>query len=122
MDSGITIHCTPSPRMSCHSSTDKPQAVPRDAATVPTITKAATTLRVMINMIEKIRIIDAMIAIIRSVLTPSCMSAYIDAVPASDTLALASGVPLTASATTPLRSRTCAMPSTEAGSPWWVMM
>ncbi len=31
--------------MSCHSSTDKPHAVPRDAATVPTITMAATTLQ-----------------------------------------------------------------------------
>ncbi|CQA05032.1 Uncharacterised protein [Mycobacteroides abscessus] len=108
--------------MSCHNNTDRPHAVPRDAATVPTMTRAATTERVISTMIAKIRIIDAMTAIIKSMETPSCISAYIEAVPAIETLALDSGVPLTASATTPLRSRTCSMPSTEAGSPWWVMM
>jgi len=50
------------------------------------------------------------------------MSLYIDAVPASDTLAFSSGVPLIASFAAFLIGSTCEMPSALAGSPSWEMM
>ncbi len=54
------------PRMYCQISTDRPNDVPSDSSTVPTITAAATTLRVMISMMMKIRHSDAIPAISRS--------------------------------------------------------
>ena len=50
-----TIQCSGWPSRSCQISTDSPNDVPSESSTVPTITAAATTLRVMINMITKIR-------------------------------------------------------------------
>jgi len=54
------------PRRYCHTSTDSPNDAPSDSATVPTITMAATRLRVMIIMISKIRLSEAMVTISRS--------------------------------------------------------
>ena len=52
--------------MCCQSSTDSPNEAPSDNTTVPTITAAATTLRVMISMMMKIRHSAATPAISRS--------------------------------------------------------
>ncbi|SHX70695.1 Uncharacterised protein [Mycobacteroides abscessus subsp. abscessus] len=52
--------------MFCQIRTDRPNAAPNERATVPTITSAATKLRVMINMIPKIRHSAATPAIKRS--------------------------------------------------------
>ena len=60
--------------MSCQTSTDRPNEAPNDSATVPTMTSAATRLRVMINMMSKIRLSAAIAAIIRSYLALSWMS------------------------------------------------
>ena len=54
------------PSMYCHSSTESPNEAPNDTATVPTITIAATRLRVMIIMINKIRLSEAIATISRS--------------------------------------------------------
>ena len=50
----------------CHSSTDRPNDVPRLSTTVPTITADATTARVRISMMVKIRISAAVATISRS--------------------------------------------------------
>ena len=52
--------------MCCQISTDSPNEAPSDITTVPTMTAAATTLRVMISMMMKIRPSAAIPAIIRS--------------------------------------------------------
>ncbi|BAX90252.1 hypothetical protein MSG_00085 [Mycobacterium shigaense] len=52
--------------MPCQSSADGPNEAPSDSATVPTMTIAATRLRVMNSMIKKIRLNAAVAAIIRS--------------------------------------------------------
>ena len=54
------------PRRCCQTNTDRPNEAPNDNATVPTMTSAATRLRVMNIMISKIRLSDAMAAMIRS--------------------------------------------------------
>jgi AcrR family transcriptional regulator len=61
-------------------------------------------------------------AVSTSTTTPSCMSLYIDAVPANETFEDSSVVPSMASATVSLIAATCLIPSSEVGSPWWVMM
>ena len=85
------------PMMYCQISTEIPNDAPSDSTTVPTITSAATRLRVISNMIRKIRQIDAMPAISRSYLEPSAMSLNVAAVPPREIFASSSGVPLTAS-------------------------
>ncbi len=60
--------------MSCQISTESPKEAPNDSATVPTMTNAATRLRVMIIMMSKIRLSAAIPAIMRSYLAPSWMS------------------------------------------------
>ena len=47
-------------------STESPKDAPRESTTVPTITADATTLRVMISMMMKIRHSEAIPAINRS--------------------------------------------------------
>ena len=54
------------PKMYCHTNTDSPNEAPNDSATVPTMTSAATRLRVMNIMISRIRLSAAMPAMIRS--------------------------------------------------------
>ncbi len=54
------------PNRCCHTNTDRPIDAPNDNATVPTMTSAATMLRVMNIMISRIRLSDAMPAMIRS--------------------------------------------------------
>ena len=61
-----TIQCRGMPKMCCQINTDRPKDVPRDRATVPTMTAAATTLRVRISMMMKIRHSDANPAISKS--------------------------------------------------------
>ena len=65
-DIASTIQCSGWPRMCCQISTDSPNEVPSDNATVPTMTAAATTLRVRISMMMKIRHSEANPAISRS--------------------------------------------------------
>ena len=67
--------------MYCQSSTESPNEAPSESSTVPTMTKAATTARVMISMMTKIKVAAAIPAINRSMLEPSCMSLYVAAVP-----------------------------------------
>ena len=59
------------PKMYCHTSTDNPNDAPSDSATVPTMTSAATRLRVMKTMISRMRLSAASAAIIRSYFAPS---------------------------------------------------
>ncbi|SHV41916.1 Uncharacterised protein [Mycobacteroides abscessus subsp. abscessus] len=80
-DIANTSQCSSIPRMFCQIRTDRPNAAPNERATVPTITSAATKLRVMINMIPKIRHSAAVAAINRSYLEPSTMSFTDAAVP-----------------------------------------
>ena len=54
-DIASTIQCRGCPMMCCQMSTDRPNEVPSDSATVPTITAAAMTLRVSTSMMMKIR-------------------------------------------------------------------
>ena len=54
------------PSRYCHTNTDRPNEAPNDSATVPTMTSAATMLRVMNIMISRIRLSEAMPAMIRS--------------------------------------------------------
>ncbi|SHX06838.1 Uncharacterised protein [Mycobacteroides abscessus subsp. abscessus] len=61
-----TIHCSGKPMMCCQMSIDMPKAVPRDIATVPTMTSAAATARVSTSMMRKIKHTEAITAIIRS--------------------------------------------------------
>ncbi|CDO09044.1 hypothetical protein BN977_03864 [Mycolicibacterium cosmeticum] len=81
-DIASTSQCSGWPMMCCQISTDKPNDVPSESNTVPTITAAATTARVMISMMMKIRHSEAMPAIIRSYLDASAMSLKVAAVPA----------------------------------------
>ena len=60
--------------MSCHSSTDSPNEAPSESATVPTMTSAATRLRVTNTMISRMRLSAEIAAIIRSYFAPSLMS------------------------------------------------
>ncbi|CFE90798.1 Uncharacterised protein [Mycobacterium tuberculosis] len=64
--SASTIQYNWIPRRCCHTSTDRPKEAPNDSATVPTITSAATRLRVMIIMMSKIKLSAAIPAIRRS--------------------------------------------------------
>ena len=79
MDSTIQWICMP--RRYCQTSTDSPKDAPSESNTVPTITKAAIKLRVMISMMMKIRQTAATPAIKRSYLDPSTRSFVIAAVP-----------------------------------------
>jgi hypothetical protein len=54
------------PRMCCQTNTDSPNDAPKDNATVPTMTSAATMLRVMNIMISRMRLSEAMPAMIKS--------------------------------------------------------
>ncbi|CFE40571.1 Uncharacterised protein [Mycobacterium tuberculosis] len=67
--------------MSCQTNTESPKEAPMESTTVPTITTAATTLRVMIIMMIKIKLIAATPAISRSYLAPSRISLNVAAVP-----------------------------------------
>jgi hypothetical protein len=69
------------PNMYCQTSTDSPKEAPSERATVPTITSAATSLRVMSIMISKVRLSAASPTIIRSYLAPTWMSFTSAAVP-----------------------------------------
>ena len=69
------------PRRYCQTSTESPKDAPRETNTVPTITKAATKLRVMISMMIRIKQSDATPAIKRSHFEPSTKSLVIAAVP-----------------------------------------
>ena len=60
--------------MYCQISTDSPNDVPSDNSTVPTMTAAATTARVINSMMMKIRHSEAIPAISRSKFEPCCMS------------------------------------------------
>src|SRR5258707_801745 len=55
----------------CQSSTESPNDAPSESATVPTITRAATKLRVMTSMMIKMRQSEAIPAIKRSYFAPS---------------------------------------------------
>ncbi len=61
--SASTIQYNRIPTMSCQISTESPKDAPNDSATVPTMTNAATTLRVMNIMISKIGVSAAIPAI-----------------------------------------------------------
>ncbi|CKT29027.1 Uncharacterised protein [Mycobacterium tuberculosis] len=61
-----TNQCSSIPRMCCQISTDSPNEAPSDNTTVPTMTAAATTLRVVISMMMKIRQSAEIPAIIKS--------------------------------------------------------
>ena len=61
-------------KMCCQSSTDSPKEEASETVTVPTMTAAATRLRVRPSMTMKIRHIDAVTAISRSYMEPSRMS------------------------------------------------
>ena len=65
-DITITSQCNLTPIRYCQSSTDIPNEAPNDNATVPTITNAATRLRVMSSMMMKIMHSDEMPAIMKS--------------------------------------------------------
>ena len=78
---GNTIQCSGIPMMCCQISTDRPSADASETTTVPTITAAATTLRVINNMMMKIKAIEAIPAMIKSQFAPSCMSLKVAAVP-----------------------------------------
>ena len=70
------------PKMYCQSSTESPNDAPRDRATVPTMTREATRLRVIISMMMKIRHSAPIAAINRSYAAPSLKSLNVEAVPA----------------------------------------
>ena len=74
MASANTIQYNWIPKMSSQISTESPKEAPNDSATVPTITSAATKLRVMISMMSRIRLSAASATISRSYLAPSWMS------------------------------------------------
>ncbi|CDO08305.1 hypothetical protein BN977_03124 [Mycolicibacterium cosmeticum] len=65
-DIASTIQCRGVFSRCCHSNTEIPNDAPSDTTTVPTITAAATTARVMISMMMKIRHSEAMPAMMRS--------------------------------------------------------
>ena len=69
--SASTIQYSWIPRMYCHTRTDSPNDAPSDSATVPTMTSAATRLRVMNTMMSRMRLSAASAAIIRSYFAPS---------------------------------------------------
>ncbi len=71
------------PKMYCHTTTDIPNDAASDSATVPTITSAATRLRVRNIMMSRMRPSEANAAISRSYFWPSAMSLYAEAVPAT---------------------------------------
>ena len=48
------------PMRCCQTNTDRPNEAPNDNATVPTMTSAATRLRVMNIMISRMRLSEAM--------------------------------------------------------------
>ena len=81
-DIGSTIQCNLMPRIYCQISTDSPNDAPNESATVPTMTSAATKLRVMMSMMMRIRQSAPTPAIKRSYLEPSRKSLKVDAVPA----------------------------------------
>ena len=74
MANANTIQYNSMPRMSCQISTESPNEAPNDSATVPTMTNAATMLRVMNTITSRISPSAAIPAIIRSYLAPSWMS------------------------------------------------
>ena len=64
--SASTIQYSWMPSRCCQINTDSPNEAPSDSTTVPTITSAATTLRVTNIMISRIRLTAAITTIIRS--------------------------------------------------------
>ncbi|SKU94152.1 Uncharacterised protein [Mycobacteroides abscessus subsp. abscessus] len=80
-DSGTTNQCRSIPKRSCQIRTETPTDAPSDTATVPTMTRAATTLPVTRSMMMKIRQSEAIPARMRSYLAPSCRSLLVAAVP-----------------------------------------
>jgi len=81
-DIASTIQCSWIPRKYCQTSTESPKDAPNETATVPTMTRAAIRLRVMISMMMKIRHSDPIPAIHRSYFEPSIQSLKVAAVPA----------------------------------------
>ncbi len=77
----ITMNCRSKPIRCCQNRTDSPKDAPSDSTTVPTMTPAATRLRVMSSMMMKISVSAATPAVSRSYLLPSCMSLKVEAVP-----------------------------------------
>ena len=69
--SASTIQYNSMPSRCCQISTESPKDAPSDSTTVPTITRAATRLRVMNIMISRIRLTAAITTIIRSYLAMS---------------------------------------------------
>jgi hypothetical protein len=69
------------PNKSCQISTDSPNDAAIELLAVPTITNAATTLRVSSNMIMKISVRAEITAIINSYFSQSAMSWKVAAVP-----------------------------------------
>ena len=86
-DSASTIQWRWMPNRSCQINTDRPNDAAIELLAVPTITSAATTLRVSSSMIMKISVNADTTAIIRSYLAPSAMSRKVAAVPPRYTLA-----------------------------------
>ena len=80
-DSAITIQWRCMPNRSCQINTDRPKDAAIELLAVPTITSAATTLRVSSSMIMKISVNADTTAIIRSYFSPSAMSRKVAAVP-----------------------------------------
>ena len=66
MASASTIQYSSMPSRCCQIRTDNPNEAPSDNTTVPTMTNAATTLRVTNIMISRIRLAAAMTTMIRS--------------------------------------------------------
>ena len=65
-DNGRITQYSGMPNRYCHTRTDMPNEAPSDSATVPTMTSAATRLRVMNIIISRIRLSAAIPAMIRS--------------------------------------------------------
>ena len=109
------------PNRSCQISTDMPKDAAIELAAVPTMTSAATTLRVSSSMIMKISVSADTTAIIRSNFAPSAMSLKVAAVPPRYTLASDSEDCFSPSCAALRSDSTREMPSGVIGSPWWVM-
>ncbi len=121
IDSTCTTQWMLWPNRSCQINTESPNAAAIELDAVPTITTAATRLRVISTMIMKISVSEEITAIIRSYLAPSCMSLNVAAVPPKKTFALDSDDCLSASWAAWRSESTREIPSGVAGSEAWVM-
>ena len=117
-ESAATIQWMCMPNRSCQISTDSPTDAAIELLAVPTMTSAATTLRVSSSMIMKISVNAETTAIIRSYFAPSAMSRKVAAVPPRYTLASDSEDCLSPSWAAVRSADTRAIPSGVIGSPW----